>query len=227
MSRRTKHLTFIVVLLCVGVIVAAQVLAQRPARLRTRARVDLIEHHYSDLTANHEGLEEQVRALAARVGTLEARLAQCGCPAPECSPCQERELCNAAGAACGADADADGVDDCLDRCPCEHGVADAEGCPPPPDICHVCESCELVPCGNDADADGLDDCQDGCPCRPGPLDHEGCPTGDACTSDADCDDGNPCSLDACDGAVCRHECLCVSPGGFECCPGPAAECDGP
>jgi hypothetical protein len=226
MHTRTKHLTLILVLAFILSAVASDALAQRASRLHTRARMNLVERHYSELTTNHEGLEQQVRALAARLGELEERLAHCGCPAPECLPCQEQGLC-AGEAACGRDADKDGIDDCHDRCPCERGVADTAGCPPPPDLCHVCETCELVPCGHDADIDGLDDCQDACPCRPGAIDHEGCPSGDACTTDTDCDDSNGCSLDACDGGICRHECMCVSPTGFECCPGPATECPAP
>ena len=269
MTTRTKVLVALAALLIGGVAVATGVSATLGKRLGLRARVNLAERHFADLTAGHESLEEQVRALAARVAGLEARLDQCGCPA-SCVPCQEQGQCAPDGSACGADADGDGIDDCLDRCHCEPGASDHEGCPPPPPppcevcvcidggggcghdadgdgiddcldrcpcepgpadeggcparICRVCGTCEVVPCGHDADGDGLDDCQDTCPCRPGPADHQGCPTGEACERDADCDDGNGCSLDACVDHMCRHECLCLGPAGFDCCPGPAVEC---
>jgi len=144
-----------------------------------------------------------------------------GCPPPPPPPCDVC-ICPEVGASCGHDADGDGTDDCLDLCPCEPGPAEETGCPA--HICRVCETCQIVPCGHDADGDGLDDCQDTCPCRPGPADHEGCPTGEACQSDADCDDSNGCSLDACVDGICRHECLCVGPEGFDCCPGPVGSC---
>jgi outer membrane murein-binding lipoprotein Lpp len=224
MRTRTKLLLVLAVLLAGAALVSAGVSRERVRRLSTRARIAVTEQHVADLGTDHESLEAQVHALAARVAALEARLSECGCPPPPppvCEPC----TCAEGGGTCGHDADGDGTDDCLDKCPCEPGPPENTGCPGP--ICRICDSCEIVPCGHDADGDGLDDCQDFCPCRPGPADHQGCPVGDVCQNDADCDDGNGCSADICDHGTCRHECLCLGPAGFDCCPGPVAECPPP
>ena len=226
MKARVKVVAGVALMLAAVALLATQGGAGLGRRLRNRERLHMVERHYADLNADQETLDEQVRALAARVAELEARLDQC-CPPPPpppaCLPCQERGLCETAlgGGTCGEDADHDGVDDCLDHCPCEPGRA-LDGCPAP--FCDVCRSCEVVPCGHDADADGVDDCLDECPCHPGPADNHGCPVGDRCATDADCDDGNGCSFDACVHGACIHECLCLGPSGFDCCPGPAVPC---
>ena len=45
-----------------------------------------------------------------------------------------------------------------------------------------------------------------------------------CQTDSDCDDGNPCTADTCQGGVCEHGCVCATPSGTTCCPGPSALC---
>src|SRR5206468_2766002 len=193
MTTRTKAALALVLLLAAAVFLAVRVSAGGGRHPRLRARLDLVERHFADLTTSSDTVEARLQALAIRVADLETRLAECHCvPPPTCTPC----TCAAAGAACGQDADGDGVDDCLDRCPCEPGPSDQAGCPgpPPPPPCSPCPCVfEGGPCGHDADHDGIDDCTD----------------------------GNGCSLDVCMGGVCEHKCLCLGPAGFDCRPGPA------
>jgi hypothetical protein len=47
----------------------------------------------------------------------------------------------------------------------------------------------------------------------------------ACATDADCDDGNACTADHCIGAMCNHECICLTATGEQtCCAGGSALC---
>ncbi|TMA68286.1 MAG: hypothetical protein E6J68_03610 [Deltaproteobacteria bacterium] len=208
MTTRTKAALALVVLLAAAAFLAVRVSAGGGRHPRLRARLDLVERHFADLTTSSDTVEVRLQALAVRVADLEARLAECHCaPPPACTPC----TCAAAGAACGQDADGDGVDDCLDRCPCEPGPSDQAGCPrpPPPPPCSPCP-CVVGggPCGHDADHDGIDDCTDACPCDPGPAENKGCPRPicEPCTSCATV----PCGHDADGDGVddCADACPC-------------------
>src|SRR5439155_553018 len=129
MTNRTKAALALTVLLAGAAFLAVRVSAGGARHPHLRARLDLVERHFADLTTSSDTVEARLQALAARVADLEARLAECLCvPPPTCTPC----TCAAAGAACGQDADGDGVDDCLDRCPCQPGPSAQAGCPLPP-----------------------------------------------------------------------------------------------
>jgi hypothetical protein len=209
MSTRSK-VVLVLALLLGAALVAAKVAADRPRPLGTKARLRLLERHFAEVTTSGDTVEAQVQALAAHVAALQARLEQCGCPPPPpppCTPCQDKGLCTTDGVACGADADGDGTDDCLDHCPCEPGPAESGGCAMPP-----CAPCMCIvaggTCGHDADGDGIDDCSDRCPCEPGPPENGGCPR-PICEPCSSCQ-LVPCGHDADGDGVddCEDSCPC-------------------
>src|SRR5207244_4218604 len=126
MTNRTKAALALTVLLAGAAFLAVRVSAGGARHPHLRARLDLVERHFADLTTSSDTVEARLQALAARVADLEARLAACHCvPPPACTPC----TCAADGAACGHDADGDGIDDCPDACPCRPGPDTNRGCP--------------------------------------------------------------------------------------------------
>src|SRR3990172_1169408 len=146
-------------------------------RQKVRAWLGMVEGHVAGLTGDHDDLARRLELLAARLAAIWRRRDQRGCPAPGCAPCQERGLCTTVDGGCGEDADHDGIDDCLDACPCAPGVPETGGCPPPPPPpCNPCVCPEgQDTCGHDADQDGVDDCADRCPCEPGVPEEGGGP----------------------------------------------------
>src|SRR5438067_598874 len=88
MTTRTKAALALVLLLAAAVFLAVRVSAGGGRHPRLRARLDLVERHFADLTTSSDTVEARLQALAVRVADLEARLAECHCvPPPTCTPC--------------------------------------------------------------------------------------------------------------------------------------------
>jgi len=88
------------------------------------------------------------------------------------------------------DSDGDGINDDVDDCPYDPGVADNNGCP------------VVI----DSDGDGIEDNNDLCPNQPGSAENNGCPVEDIGVPVPNCDDSDPCTIDSYNSATgqCEH-----------------------
>src|SRR5436309_37641 len=154
MTTRTKAALALVLLLAAAVFLAVRVSAGGGRHPRLRARLDLVERPFADLTTGSDP------------GPPENK----GCPRPICEPCT-----SCATVPCGHDADGDGVDDCADACPCRPGADTNRGCP-------TGQACQTDADCDDGNGCSLDVCMGGVcehkclclgpagfDCRPGPA----------------------------------------------------------
>jgi len=122
--------------------------------------------------------------------------------------CAARSTCGRPGSAACCRTDARGTRTCRIKSGAASCTAPPSGSACVSDAASCCDACGAGGCAPPTTTTTL-------PAQP-------------CRVDGDCNDGNPCTADRCVGGTCRHECLCVGPGGsFTCCPGPAAQCPPP
>jgi outer membrane murein-binding lipoprotein Lpp len=200
---------FLVLAAAIFVLVGTGLAAEaKPAKKKSlRAQLEALSSEVDALRAQLAVLESQVEFSARRDGSAPGGVSY---PVPVTPP-YWGDIC---GNPCSGDADADGVNDCEDPCPCDASGTDTDGdgaldCydPCPDDATDAC----IDPCRQDSDGDGANDCEDPCPWDPAPPadgDEDGIfDCQDPCPDDATNLCFGPCPLDQ-DGDTLKD---CIDP----------------